>query len=75
MFAKYIDNDQIDNTINSDTMRVLGLADDTSDIQLTKLPYVNDVGDRAYTDSHEQYEWYPGDRRVYEDIEERFDFA
>ena len=26
-------------------------------------------------DPHEQYEWYPGDRRVYTDIEERFDFA
>ena len=32
MFAKYVDNDTIDNTIGSDTMKVLGLADDTSDI-------------------------------------------
>ena len=57
-------------------MRVLGLgADDTTNVQLNKQPYLEDVGRRSYTDSHEQYEWYPGDRRVYQAIEDRFDFA
>ncbi len=32
MFAKYIDNESIDNSIGTDTFRVLGLADDTSDV-------------------------------------------
>lgn len=75
MFAKYIDNDKLDNTVGSDTMKMLGVADDTSNVQLSKLPYLEDVGRRSYTDSHEQYEWYPGDRRVYQAIEDRFDFA
>jgi len=75
MFAKYIDNDNLDNTVGSDTMKMLGIADDTSNVQLSKLPYLEDVGRREYTDSHEQYEWYPGDRRVYQAIEDRFDFA
>ena len=42
---------------------------------MNKLPFINDVGRRAPHDSHEQYEWYPGDRRFYTDIEQRFDFA
>jgi len=75
MFSKYIDNDQMDNDVRGDTFKALGLADDTSAVQLSKLPYIDDVGRRAYHDSHEQYEWYPGDRRVYTDIEQRFDFA
>jgi len=77
MFAKYIDNKDLDDRLESENFKVLGIADDTSAVQLDahKLPYVNDVGRRAYSDSHEQYEWYPGDRRVYTDIEERFDFA
>jgi hypothetical protein len=75
MFAKYVDDKDIDTDIRGDTMKVLGIADDTSAVQLNKLPYIDDVGRRAPMDSHEQYEWYPGDRRVYTDIEERFDFA
>lgn len=76
MFAKYIDNKDLDEQIGSDTFKALGIsADDATNVQLSKLPYINDVGRRAYHDSHEQYEWYPGDRRVYQDIEERFDFA
>lgn len=76
MFAKYIDDKDMDGRVDSKQMSVLGLgADDTTALQLNKLPYVNDVGKRAPHDSHEQYEWYPGDRRVYTDIEQRFDFA
>lgn len=75
MFAKYVDDKDMDINMGSDTMKILGIADDTSAVQLDKLPYVNDVGERHYHDDHEQYEWYPGDRRVYQDIEERFDFA
>jgi len=75
MFAKYVDDKDMDNDVRGDVFKVLGIADDTSAVQLSKLPYVDDVGRRAYHDSHEQYEWYPGDRRVYTDTEERFDFA
>jgi len=75
MFAKYVDDKDMDNSIGSDTFKALGIADDTSAVQLNKLPYIDDVGRRAYSDSHEQYEWYPGDRRVYQAIEDRFDFA
>ena len=75
MFANYVDDKDMDNNVGHDTFKALGIADDTSAVQLSKLPYIDDVGRRAYHDSHEQYEWYPGDRRVYTDIEERFDFA
>jgi hypothetical protein len=58
-------------------MKMLGVssADDTNNVQLDKQGWLEDVGRREYTDSHEQYEWYPGDRRVYQAIEDRFDFA
>jgi len=77
MFAKFVDDKDMDQHVDSNTMNILGIngADDTTALQLNKLPYVDDVGRRAYSDPHEQYEWYPGDRRVYTAIEDRFDFA
>ena len=73
-FAQYIDDKDLE-----DDLKISGadLSRANINLQLSAetLPFYPDVGTRDFSNVHSDHMWYPGDRRHYTDIEEKFDFV
>ena len=73
-FAQYIDDKDLEDDLKISTAD-LHRADINLQLKEETLPFYPDVGIRSFSDVHSDHMWYPGDRRHYTDIEEKFDFV